>query len=140
MLLLLPSWLRPLRLPFQGPSRRNPLFIGNAFATNFTAALRGSARSRNPLFIGNAFATGGYNQFNLFRREWVAIPYSSGMLLLHFLAVAMLTAGLRRNPLFIGNAFATSLPTAAASRGLPANVAIPYSSGMLLLRRGESAG
>ena len=39
--------------------RRNPLFIGNAFATDEdTLAHYTPPEGRNPLFIGNAFATG----------------------------------------------------------------------------------
>ena len=117
---------------------RNPLFIGNAFATeNDIVHPCGCVTSRNPLFIGNAFATRTlYNtdvwlafmsQSPIHREcfcynaiflaaiaalKQVAIPYSSGMLLLPVVGqhTPLLTAGLGgsgRNPLFIGNAFAT---------------------------------
>ena len=116
------------------PSGRNPLFIGNAFATSEPEAiiniaivavaipyssgmlllhpteavyLIDEAAGRNPLFIGNAFATLRYRK----RQAWglgVAIPYSSGMLLLQHNKWAVGSRGSCRNPLFIGNAFATN--------------------------------
>ena len=93
---------------------------------------------RNPLFIGNAFATkpmaSAWWMGGCYR---VAIPYSSGMLLLPQCNPSWRTKQpARRNPLFIGNAFATG----AGSQHhdvYPVLVAIPYSSGMLLLRGGD---
>ena len=98
--------------------------------------LNAGQRSRNPLFIGNAFATGcNYFVMNVAYTDNVAIPYSSGMLLLLALTLGVLlgfsilvaipySSGMlllhryfpkqfpngywRRNPLFIGNAFATA--------------------------------
>ena len=73
-----------------------------------------------------------------FRLGGVAIPYSSGMLLL-LLAIhwmredGWLAEQLSRNPLFIGNAFATVRQLPALPP--PHHVAIPYSSGMLLLQQ-----
>ena len=68
------------------PWSRNPLFIGNAFATPtpFSSIMERETMltSRNPLFIGNAFATNGEPED---RMGWIVC----------------------RNPLFIGNAFAT---------------------------------
>ena len=112
--------------------RRNPLFIGNAFATNPPLRLQQSfAAGRNPLFIGNAFAT-----------SWI---------------VGRISPVQGRNPLFIGNAFATGYYGESDGqigrmssqspihrecfcyrypplRSYPqTTVAIPYSSGMLLL-------
>ena len=46
--------------------------------------------SRNPLFIGNAFAT-KHAPRHLVRTKGVAIPYSSGMFLLRGWATARLT-------------------------------------------------
>ena len=88
----------------------------------------------------------------------VAIPYSSGMLLLlHEVLAPYTRTTLGRNPLFIGNAFATQdeaiwSPKNTVSQSpihrecfcynsdlfagpdaAPSHVAIPYSSGMLLL-------
>ena len=72
--------------------------------------LNAGQRSRNPLFIGNAFATGcNYFVMNVAYTDNVAIPYSSGMLLLHRYFPKQFPNGYwRRNPLFIGNAFATA--------------------------------
>ena len=67
--------------------------------------------SRNPLFIGNAFATTLELTAAVvkFLGGNVAIPYSSGMLLLHRALQRLKDAKnlASRNPLFIGNAFAT---------------------------------
>ena len=72
--------------------RRNPLFIGNAFATEQLANHPGTGAAvigRNPLFIGNAFATGQLDQVWHSWAILVAIPYSSGMLLLLLLEGAV---------------------------------------------------
>ena len=135
---------------------RNPLFIGNAFATRWTGTLKSTKESRNPLFIGNAFATTLTSLVQL-TFDPVAIPYSSGMLLLLGLRAGAGGGARRRNPLFIGNAFATMggqsvsvnirwssqspihrecfCYTSGSKRlkSSPFGVAIPYSSGMLLL-------
>ncbi len=99
---------------------RNPLFIGNAFATVGTTRCMGRVcflLCRNPLFIGNAFAT-IEGAVRLLRHALVAIPYSSGMLLLlrvaYFITVDYVGRG--RNPLFIGNAFATCVGCLAGRR------------------------
>ena len=146
---------------------RNPLFIGNAFATNPPLRLQQSfAAGRNPLFIGNAFAT--VHDLDLpdawrwmsqspIHRECFCYWYTTRTPTCPTGSIPC------RNPLFIGNAFATrnvvcinsQSPVCVsqspihrecfcykmASLALRTNgrgrqrllVAIPYSSGMLLL-------
>ena len=160
-MLLLPA-LSATTTPFgaEGSACRNPLFIGNAFAT-----LAQAKDTQPPLTVAIPYSSGML--LLLAARDtdgnWaaVAIPYSSGMLLLQGLSsnnveqipkekgsqspihrecfcysedIVCSTEVIiddSRNPLFIGNAFATEWLKADVA--FYKGVAIPYSSGMLLL-------
>ena len=136
MLLLRHSRHRGGRVPTA--QCRNPLFIGNAFATGLERVVDPGGRRRNPLFIGNAFAT----------TIEVPCPSSSTtsrnpLFIGNAFATRFLQTGSRllqstvipcRNPLFIGNVFATGCWCSSCGAHLQFHsVAIPYSSGMFLL-------
>ena len=110
-MLLLPAWTECSRWLFcvRKPGR-NPLFIGNAFAT-----LARSTYAAELHLVAIPYSSGMLLLLALAAgvddRSYVAIPYSSGMLLLHHESTNQ-----RCKVLF------AELP-----------VAIPYSSGMLLL-------
>ena len=143
---------------------RNPLFIGNAFATSLgERPARRGPRSQSPIHR-ECFCYCGYKRRLTCPILVVAIPYSSGMLLLPsgltaprhrpstsgrnplFIGNAFATQVARlperspelgRNPLFIGNAFATFPVSHQPDSVFSVVVAIPYSSGMLLLPYNE---
>ena len=145
----------------------NPLFIGNAFATGHVVIPSASKSTRLVaipyssgmlLLHSRRESQGSKRKLN---RPGVAIPYSSGMLLLHIpKAEKQAIIAHRRNPLFIGNAFATTCLAHDRAQQFKrqesqspihrecfcyraweqiehlvevGRVAIPYSSGMLLL-------
>ena len=91
--------------------RRNPLFIGNAFATGgaFPPRCHQTHSVAIPYSSGMLLLLDCLSLWSAPRDHPVAIPYSSGMLLLHCKVIAgkRSTWRISRNPLFIGNAFAT---------------------------------
>ena len=95
------------------PSVAIPYSSGMFLLLASPCLLRAAARRgcRNPLFIGNVFATSCLPMSRVANRKSctpVAIPYSSGMFLLPAERSTTWSARSRcRNPLFIGNAFAT---------------------------------
>ena len=134
-MLLLPT---PRRLDEgQRYTGRNPLFIGNAFATRCTSppCPRPARTCRNPLFIGNAFATpiDDPEMRKRLVRFWKSQSPIHRECFCYYEPFADERAleQIGRNPLFIGNAFATTSPKLGSVNR--SQVAIPYSSGMLLL-------